>query len=76
MIELPEIETIHRDLDREIVGKRIKTVDIHLVKAVARSGNKTKFTAALDGAKVEAVSRRGLWLLCTLDNEHTLVINL
>ena len=76
MIELPEVETIHRDLEREIVGKRIKTVGVHLVKAVARSGNKAKFSAALEGAKVDAVARRGLWLLCALDNEHTLVINL
>ncbi len=76
MTELPEVETIHRDLEREVVGKRVKTVDIHLVKAVARSGNKTKFAAALDGAKITVVDRRGLWLLATLDNDVTLVIHL
>ena len=76
MIELPEVETIHRDLEREVVGKRIKSVDVHLVKGVARSGNKAKFRAALDGAKITGVDRRGVWLLAALDNEFTLVINL
>ena len=28
MPELPEVETIRRDLEKEVVGKRIKTVEV------------------------------------------------
>lgn len=28
MLELPEIETIRRDLEREVAGKRVKTVEV------------------------------------------------
>ncbi|MDH3754548.1 MAG: hypothetical protein OEU32_11815 [Acidimicrobiia bacterium] len=76
MIELPEAETIRRDLDREIVGKKIKDAEVSTPKVVTRSGNRTKFVAALEGAKVTSVDRRSLHLLMGLDNDHTLVCRL
>ena len=40
MIELPEIETIRRDLERDCVGKKIKSVEV--LKAKTAGGPKSK----------------------------------
>ena len=32
MIQLPEIETIRRDLERDCVGKKIKTIEVTKAK--------------------------------------------
>lgn len=76
MIELPEVETIRRDLDKEITGKRIKEAEIHIARAIGGTGQKKAVVGALDGAKVTGVSRRGLWLLVELDSGSTVVIGL
>ncbi len=76
MNSLPELETTRRDLEREVTGKRIKDVDVTVPKLVTRSGNRTKFAAALDGVKIETFDRLGLWLLARLDNGSTLAVHL
>ena len=38
MPELPEIETLRRGLERETVGRRVKSVDVPAAKAVHRNG--------------------------------------
>ena len=48
MIELPEIETIRRDLERECAGKRIKEIDVQIARAVGGSAAKTKLVKTLD----------------------------
>lgn len=76
MNELPEIETTRRDLERDITGRKVKTVEVSVAKIVGRSGNRTRFADALDGVKIETIDRLGLWLLARLDNGATLAINL
>jgi len=67
--ELPEVETIRRQLAPMIRDRRF--VD-------AYSHWSAKFTPALDavGAAVESVERRGKYLIITLDDGHDLVIHL
>ena len=48
MPELPEVETIRRELEREAVGKRIKSVEVHGTRTVRRQTKKA-FIAKLDG---------------------------
>ena len=48
MPELPEVETIKRDLEREIVGKRIKTVEVSGTRSIRR-GTKKQFIGRLEG---------------------------
>ena len=43
MPELPEVETIRRDLEREVVGKRIKTVEVTGTRSIRRHKNKKDF---------------------------------
>jgi formamidopyrimidine-DNA glycosylase len=76
MRELPEVETIRRELDKEVSGKRIKTVEIHTtMSAFPRHPTKKHFTGRLEGAKVKGVARRGLLVLVNLDTPDTLVFD-
>jgi formamidopyrimidine-DNA glycosylase len=75
MPELPEVETIRRELDREVVGKRVKTVEVTGRGAVHRMPKK-QFISRLEGAKVAGGERRGLLLTQKLDTGDLLVIDL
>lgn len=75
MLELPEIETIRRDLEREVSGKRIKTVEV-LVPKVLSGVTKKAFVERLEGAKIDGVSRRGLLVVARLDTGDLLVSDL
>ncbi len=76
MPELPEVETIRRELEKEVVGKRIKTVAVTGARSIRRHTNKKQFIARLDGTKINAVERKGKFLLLKLDTEELLVIHL
>ena len=76
MPELPEIETLRRGLERETVGRRIKSVDVPLAKAVHRNGSRKAFQAHLEGVKIKSVDRRGSLLVFTLDSGELLVIDI
>ncbi len=75
MAELPEVETLRRDLDREVVGKKIKTAEVLGRAAVTRLPKK-QFTARLEGAKITGGERRGLLLTLKLDTGDLLVFDL
>jgi formamidopyrimidine-DNA glycosylase len=75
MPELPEVETIRRELEREAVGKRVKAVEVHGTRTVRRQTKKA-FMAKLDGAKITGVDRRGKYLMVKLDTGDVLVIHL
>ena len=76
MPELPEVETVRRDLERDIAGLRIKGVEVNDLRSIRRHGKKAPFVKALDGAKVTHVNRRGKYLVLSLDNGSVLVIHL
>ncbi|MET1042483.1 MAG: DNA-formamidopyrimidine glycosylase family protein, partial [Acidimicrobiales bacterium] len=38
MPELPEVETIRRELERDIVGLRIKDVEVNDLRSIRRHG--------------------------------------
>ena len=75
-LELPEIETLRRDLEREAVGKRIKSAEALVLKSLPRHKTRKSFEDNLVGAKVLTAERQGLLLLLRLDNERVLVISL
>ena len=76
MPELPEVEVVRRDLEREIVGKRVKAVDADGMRSIRRHHNRKQFANRLVGKKIVAVERRGKYLLCRLDGDDVLVIHL
>jgi formamidopyrimidine-DNA glycosylase len=76
MPELPEVEVLRRDLDKEIVGKKIKSVEVTGTRSVRRHRNKKEFISLLEGRKITAVQRRGKYLVVRLDGAEALVIHL
>jgi formamidopyrimidine-DNA glycosylase len=73
MAELPELETVRRELEKEAVGKRFKAPEVTVTKAVARTGTKKVFAERVEGAKVKNVERRHSGLIATLDSGDGLV---
>jgi formamidopyrimidine-DNA glycosylase len=76
MPELPEVETIRRDLDKEVVGKRVKLVDVTGLRSIRRHQTPESFTSRLEGRKITGVQRRGKYLLVRLDEGDVLVVHL
>ncbi len=76
MIFLPEAEIVRRELEREVVGRKIKDVTLNVAKVVARSGNRTVVAKALTGVKLDALVRVGTHLVFDLDSGQRLVIAL
>ena len=65
MPELPEVETIVRDLARSIVGKTIESADIRLPKmAIAPAGR--EFWREVAGERIAAIGRRGKYAVIEL----------
>lgn len=75
-LELPEVETYRRDLEREVVGRRIKSADALKLEAMPRIETKQGFEDPLVGAKVTGAERMGLTLVLKLDNDQAIVITL
>ena len=69
MPELPEVETIRRQLHELLQGSRIIAADAHASAKFAPA-------AAAVGAGVQAVARRGKYLLFALDDDRELVVHL
>ncbi len=63
MPELPEVETIKRDLAKKIVGKKITTILILQKKSVHYPTD--KFKEVLVGDKISSINRRGKLLYCS-----------
>lgn len=76
MPELPEVEVLRRDLDKEIVGKKIKSVEVTGTRSIRRHKNKKEFVALLEGRKIVAVQRRGKYLVVKLDDNEALIVHL
>ncbi|MGI9034275.1 MAG: bifunctional DNA-formamidopyrimidine glycosylase/DNA-(apurinic or apyrimidinic site) lyase [Acidimicrobiales bacterium] len=76
MPELPEVETIKRDLEREVVGKRVKSVEVTGMRSIRRHPNKKHFITKLEGHKIGGVKRRGKYLVFSLDDPDVLVAHL
>lgn len=75
MPELPEVETIRRELERDVVGKRIKQAEVSGTRTVRRQPKK-QFIARVEGAKITGVGRKGKYLLLSLDTGDVIVIHL
>ena len=75
MPELPEVETIRRQLEPRLVGRRLELVSI-LDPRLTRPLDPGEVAAELEGARVVAVERRGKYLLLRLDSGAALLVHL
>ncbi|HLK11267.1 MAG TPA: bifunctional DNA-formamidopyrimidine glycosylase/DNA-(apurinic or apyrimidinic site) lyase [Candidatus Binatia bacterium] len=74
MPELPEVETIARGLGRALRGRRVVAVEVR--EARLRAPVSPGFAARLTGRRIEAVFRRGKYLLAALDDGALWLIHL
>lgn len=75
MPELPEVETIRRQLQRRVGGRVISHASVSdglLVQPETRR----RFAASVRGKRIEGVGRRGKYLLLELDSGDTLAMHL
>jgi len=75
MPELPEVETLKRELGRAVIGREIKEVEIHWPKLVAPL-SVAEFQKRLRGRRITAVERRAKVLIITLTGDLYLLIHL
>jgi formamidopyrimidine-DNA glycosylase len=80
MLELPEIEVLKRDLEKEIVGRRVKTAEVrsnrNAMKIVKGHGRRKDFQEMLEGAKIDRIDRLGRVLLMELDTGNVFSVDL
>jgi formamidopyrimidine-DNA glycosylase len=76
-VELPEVEVMRRDLEKDVVGRRIKTVEVkgskNAMRVIRRHAKRKDFTSRLEGTKIQRVERRGKYLLFFLDSGDVVV---
>jgi formamidopyrimidine-DNA glycosylase len=75
MPELPEVETVCRQLEPELEGRRIKRLEV-LDARWCRPLAPEVLERAVNGAMIEGLGRRGKYLLLRLEGERTLVMHL
>ena len=74
MPELPEVETVVRDLRPLLMGRRI--ISIESGRKALRKPWKKQWNTTLLQQTINAVERRGKWIVCHLDGERRLVFHL
>jgi formamidopyrimidine-DNA glycosylase len=75
MPELPEVETVVRQLEPEVEGHRIERLEV-LDERWSRPVPPEQLGAAVSGATIEDLGRRGKYILMGLDGDRTLVMHL
>ena len=75
MPELPEVETVRRQLEPALVGRRFERVRIDDPRLV-RPYEPAEVAAELEGERVAAVERRGKYLVVRFESGRVLLIHL
>ncbi|SRR6266480_1262691 len=75
MPELPEVEHVVRALRRAIVGRQIVASQIKLPKLITPL-KPAQFNRKIKGVRIEAINRRGKFILIELDSDCILAVHL
>ena len=77
MPELPEVETIRRDLVPHVVGRRFTAVEVMPgAEKVVAVPSPAEFRRALPGLRIESIERRGKYFLFPLSDGRYLIVHL
>ena len=80
MPELPEVETIRRDLESRVLGRRVTALhvapDTGKPVPVIKGTDESTFREGVVGATIEDVGRRGKYLVLRLDTGAMVVVHL
>jgi formamidopyrimidine-DNA glycosylase len=78
-VELPEVEVMRRDLEKEVVGKRVKAAEVrpqrNAMRIIRRHARRKEFSDRLAGRKITKVERKGKYILMHLDDGEVLVVH-
>ena len=75
MIESPEVEVVRRELEREVMDRRVKSVSVLSESVTPHSAE--ELNERLDRAKITGeITRQGLQVLITFDNEEIMGVTL
>jgi formamidopyrimidine-DNA glycosylase len=74
--ELPEVETVRRDLAGALAGAVVAKVEASGARSIRRYPDAAPFVASLEGARLETFCRWGKYLLIGLDTGRVLVAHL
>ena len=78
-MELPEVEVMRRDLEKDVVGRKIAAAEVrpskNAMRIIRRHGRRKEFADRLIGRKVLKSDRRGKYVLLALDNGDVLVVH-
>jgi formamidopyrimidine-DNA glycosylase len=78
-VELPEVEVVRRDLEKEVVGRRIRDVEVrphrNAMRIIRRHARRKEFADRLAGTKIAKVDRKGKYVLLYLDDGDVLVVH-
>jgi formamidopyrimidine-DNA glycosylase len=78
-VELPEVEVMRRDLEKEVVGRRIRDVDVrpqrNAMRVIRRHARRKEFADRLAGRKITKIDRRGKYILMYLEGGDVLVVH-
>lgn len=76
---MPEVEVVRRDLEKEVVGKRVKGVEVrphrNAMRVIRRHARRKEFADRLAGKKIAKVDRKGKYVLLYLDDGDVLVVH-
>ncbi|MFN2629376.1 MAG: bifunctional DNA-formamidopyrimidine glycosylase/DNA-(apurinic or apyrimidinic site) lyase [Gaiellaceae bacterium] len=75
MPELPEVETVRRQLEPALVGRRFEGVEI-LDRRLVRPFEPPEVAAEIEGERVAAVDRRGKYLILGFESGRVLLVHL
>lgn len=75
MPELPEVETIKRELEKTVLGKKITGVIINNPKVI-KEPSKEKFASGLKNALIKNILRKGKLLILEFSSGKSLTIHL
>ncbi len=78
-MELPEVEVMRRDLEKDVVGRKIAAAEVrpskNAMRVIRRHGRRKEFVDRLVGRKILKADRHGKYVLLFLDNGDVLVVH-
>lgn len=76
MPELPEVETIKRELEKAVLGKKIVEVKISNPRVIKEPKKREDFLKGLKNAAIKSIVRKGKLLILELSSGKSLTIHL
>jgi len=76
MPELPEVETVRRDLSRSVVGQTLEAVTVRRCDNILCETEPEQLAEVLSGRRIASIGRRGKNLILRLSGGPVLIVNL